>query len=69
MNIQKLINLNRITCVSIATDRVYLVFQSVCEVWDNVYDNICDAIEWLIEKGYLTRSIWRNSYETLDSKR
>ena len=39
---------------SIIVER-YGVFQSVCEVWDNVYDNICDAIEWLIKEGYFPK--------------
>ena len=29
----------------------YGVFQNVCEIWDNTYENICDAIEWLIKEG------------------
>ena len=39
---------------SIIVER-YGVFQNVCEIWDNVYDNICDAIEWLIKEGYFNK--------------
>lgn len=33
----------------------YGVFQNVCEIWDNTYENICDAIEWLIKEGYFNK--------------
>ena len=33
----------------------YGVFQNRCEIWDNNYDNICDAIEWLIKEGYFNK--------------
>ena len=33
----------------------YGVFQNVCEIWDNTYENICDAIEWLIKEGHLNK--------------
>lgn len=39
---------------SIIVER-YGVFQNVCEIWDNVYDNICDAYEWLIKEGYFNK--------------
>lgn len=39
---------------SIIVER-YGVFQIVCEIWDNVYDNICDCIEWLIKEGYFNK--------------
>ena len=39
---------------SIIVER-YGVFQNVCEIWDNVYDNICDAIEWLIKAEYFNK--------------
>lgn len=39
---------------SIIVER-YGVFQNVYEIWDNVYDNICDAIEWLIKKGFFNK--------------
>ena len=39
---------------SIIVER-YGVFQNVFEIWDNVYDNICDAIEWLIKEGYFNK--------------
>ena len=39
---------------SIIVER-YGVFQNVCEIWDNVYDNICDAVEWLIKEGYFNK--------------
>ena len=31
------------------------VFQKSYEFWDDVYDNICDAIEWLIKEGYFNK--------------
>ena len=33
----------------------YGVFQNVYEIWDNTYENICDAIEWLIKEGYFNK--------------
>lgn len=33
----------------------YKVFQKSYDFWDDVYDNICDAIEWLIEEGYFNK--------------
>ena len=33
----------------------YKVFQKSFEFWDDVYDNICDAIEWLIKEGYFNK--------------
>lgn len=39
---------------SIIVER-YGVFQNVYEIWDNVYDNICDAVEWLIKEGYFNK--------------
>ena len=33
----------------------YGVFQNVCEIWDNTYENICDAIEWLIKERYFNK--------------
>ena len=39
---------------SIIVER-YGVFRNVCEIWDNVYDNICDAVEWLIKEGYFNK--------------
>ena len=39
---------------SIIVER-YGVFQNVCEIWDNVYDNICDAVKWLIKEGYFNK--------------
>ena len=33
----------------------YGVFQNLCEIWDNTYENICDAIEWLIKEGYFNK--------------
>lgn len=33
----------------------YGVFQNVCEIWDNTYENICDAIEWLIKEGHFNK--------------
>lgn len=33
----------------------YGVFQNVCEIWDNTYENICDAIKWLIKEGYFNK--------------
>ena len=31
------------------------VFQKSYEFWDDVYDNICDAYEWLIKEGYFKK--------------
>ena len=31
------------------------VFQKSYEFWDDVYDNICDACEWLIKEGYFNK--------------
>ena len=31
------------------------VFQKSYEFWDDVYDNICDAYEWLIKEGYFNK--------------
>ncbi len=39
---------------SIIVER-YGVFQNMCEIWDDVYDNICDAVEWLIKEGYFNK--------------
>ena len=39
---------------SIIVER-YGVFQTVFEIWDNVYDNICDAVKWLIKEGYFNK--------------
>lgn len=39
---------------SIIVER-YGVFQNVFEIWDNVYDNICNAVEWLIKEGYFPK--------------
>ena len=39
---------------SIIVER-YGVFQNMFEIWDNVYDNICDAVEWLIKEGYFPK--------------
>lgn len=39
---------------SIIVER-YGVFQNLFEIWDNVYDNICDAVEWLIKEGYFNK--------------
>jgi hypothetical protein len=39
---------------SIIVER-YGVFQNLCEIWDNVYDNIIDCIEWLIKQGYFNK--------------
>lgn len=39
---------------SIIVER-YGVFQNVFEILDNVYDNICDAVEWLIKEGYFNK--------------
>ena len=33
----------------------YKVFEKSYEFWDDVYDNICDAIEWLIKEGYFNK--------------
>ena len=33
----------------------YKAFQKSYEFWDDVYDNIIDAIEWLIKKGYFNK--------------
>ena len=33
----------------------YKVFQKSYEFWDDVYDNICDAYEWLIKEGYFNK--------------
>lgn len=33
----------------------YKVFQKSYEFWDDVYDNICDAIEWLINEGHFNK--------------
>ena len=38
----------------------YGVFQNVFEIWDNVYDNICDCIEWLIKEGYFPKEYLEN---------
>ena len=42
---------------SIIVER-YGVFQQVFEIWDNVYDNIIDCIEWLINEGYFNKEYW-----------
>ena len=39
---------------SIIVER-YGVFQNVFEIWDNVYDNICDAVEWLIKERHFNK--------------
>ena len=33
----------------------YKVFEKSYEFWDDVYDNICDAYEWLIKEGYFNK--------------
>ena len=33
----------------------YKAFQKSYEFWDDVYDNIIDAIEWLIKEGYFNK--------------
>ena len=33
----------------------YKAFQKSYELWDDVYDNIIDAIEWLIKEGYFNK--------------
>lgn len=42
------------------------VFQKSYEFWDDVYDNICDAIEWLIKEGYFSKEYLVNQAEIED---
>lgn len=41
----------------------YKVFQKSYEFWDDVYDNICDAIEWLIKEGDFNKEYLENEME------